>query len=209
VLFGVPGDAPPPDSPAYLTFLKSFVWDLLSLSEGAALVLFTSYTMLDEIHRELKPRLSEAGISSYRQGEDDRSRLLHRFKEDVASVLFATDSFWEGVDAPGETLKLVVLCRLPFRVPTDPVHIARMEALESKGHNPFFELALPEAAMRLKQGFGRLMRHHEDRGAVIVTDNRIVTKRYGKAFLDSLPDSRRLFVDAEALLRGLEEFFYA
>lgn len=208
VLFGVPTDAPAPDSGRYLQFLKRFVWELLSLTEGGALVLFTSYTMLDEVFEALKPRLGEAGISSYRQGEDDRSRLLDRFKEDVASVLFATDSFWEGVDAPGETLKLVILCRLPFRVPTDPVHIARMEALETRGQNPFFELALPEAAMRLKQGFGRLMRHHEDRGAVIVTDNRIVTKRYGKAFLESLPDSRRLFVDTEPLMRGIEEFFY-
>ena len=126
----------------------------------------------------------------------------------MASVLFATDSFWEGVDAPGDTLKLVVLCRLPFRVPTDPVHIARMEALEQRGLNPFFELALPEAAMRLKQGFGRLMRHHEDRGAVIVTDNRIVKKRYGRAFLDSLPESRQLFAGADSLLRGVEQFYY-
>ncbi|MFW6338456.1 MAG: helicase C-terminal domain-containing protein [Alkalispirochaetaceae bacterium] len=209
VLLGVPTDAPPPDSVAYLTWLKSFLWELLSLSEGAALVLFTSYGMLDEVYEELKPRLSDSGISSYRQGEDDRARLLSRFKQDVASVLFATDSFWEGVDAPGETLKLVVLCRLPFRVPTDPVHIARMEALEKKGRNPFFELALPEAAMRLKQGFGRLMRHHEDRGAVVVTDNRIVTKRYGTAFLDSLPESRRLFLEWERLLGELERFFYS
>lgn len=208
VLLGVPTDAPAPDTADYLSFLKSFVWELLSLTEGGALVLFTSYLMLEEVYGELKPRLSEAGISSYRQGEDDRARLLGRFKADVASVLFATDSFWEGVDAPGETLRLVVLCRLPFRVPTDPVHIARMEALESKGRNPFFELALPEAAMRLKQGFGRLMRHHEDRGAVIVTDNRIVAKRYGKAFLESLPESKRLFVDSEPLLRGVEGFFY-
>lgn len=208
VLLAVPSDAPAPDSPLYLPFLKEFLWKLLSVTEGSALVLFTSYGMLDDVYAALKPRLGEAGISSYRQGEDDRSRLLDRFKREVASVLFATDSFWEGVDAPGDTLKLVVLCRLPFRVPTDPVHIARMEALESRGQNPFVELALPEAAMRLKQGFGRLMRHHEDRGAVVVTDNRIVGKRYGKAFLESLPESRRYFGEAERVPVELERFLY-
>ncbi|MFP4329388.1 MAG: helicase C-terminal domain-containing protein [Spirochaetaceae bacterium] len=208
VLFAVPTDAPAPNAPEYSSFVRSFLWELLQLSEGSALVLFTSYQMLDEVHLSLKPKLAALGISSYRQGEDDRSRLLDRFKRDVAGVLFATDSFWEGVDAPGETLKLVILCRLPFRVPTDPVHIARMERLEEAGGNPFYELAVPEAAMRLKQGFGRLMRHQEDRGAVVVTDNRLVTKPYGKAFIDSLPPSRQLFGDTETLLRGLERFFY-
>ena len=134
--------------------------------------------------------MAELGIALIRQGEDERSKLMDAFKADLSSVLFATDSFWEGIDAPGETLQLVVICKLPFRVPTDPVQLARSEAVEKKGGNAFMEISLPEAVIRLKQGFGRLIRHSEDRGAVVILDSRVATKRYGRLFIESLPECR-------------------
>ena len=206
VLIGVPTDAPLPESGEYQAFLTRFVSESLVVSEGKALVLFTSYDMLLKTYEGVRPVLDKAGISLLRQGDDDRSKLLKRFTGDVSSVLFATDSFWEGVDAPGETLQVVILCRLPFRVPTEPVVLARMEAIKLKGGNPFVDLSLPEAVMKLKQGFGRLMRRSSDRGVVLITDGRIVVKPYGKIFLSSLPDTRRSMKSAASLLQDLENF---
>jgi ATP-dependent DNA helicase DinG len=209
VLLAVPTDAPTPDRPNYQEFLSQFVSEALEISEGKALILFTSYRMLEATYAAAAPVLRELGISSFRQGEDDRSRLLQKFNTNIASVLFATDSFWEGVDAPGETLQLVVICRLPFRVPNDPVLVARMDAVRNRGGNPFAELSLPDAVMRLKQGFGRLMRHRDDRGVVLVADSRIVKKQYGRVFLDSLPQTRRSVTDARGVLEELERFLYS
>jgi ATP-dependent DNA helicase DinG len=206
VLIGVPSDAPAPESEDYRPFLARFIADALLISEGRALVLFTSYDMLIKTYESVRPAMDKAGISLFRQGDDERSRLLRRFNEDTTSVLFATDSFWEGVDSPGDTLLLVILCRLPFRVPTDPVLVARMEAIRLKGGNPFFDLSLPEAVMKLKQGFGRLMRRTSDRGAVLIPDGRIVTKNYGSIFLSSLPETRRSIKSAAALFEDLENF---
>lgn len=206
VLLGVPTDAPPPQAGGYQRFLERFVADALCKSEGRALVLFTAYSMLRQTYDYVKPLLNEKGISALRQGDDERSRLLERFTSDTASVLFATDSFWQGVDAPGDTLRLVILCRLPFRVPTQPVALARMDALERAGGNPFMDLSLPEAVMKLKQGFGRLMRHKNDLGAVVITDVRMVTKRYGEIFFHSLPMTRRSIKPAPEMLSDLEDF---
>ena len=125
---------------------------------------------------------------------------MAQFLEDTSGVLFATDSFWEGIDAPGETLRLVVVCRLPFRVPTDPVQRARSEAVEQGGGNSFYEFSLPQAVMRLKQGFGRLMRRSEDYGVVVVTDPRIVYKSYGRIFWNSLPPADPLVAPGETLV---------
>jgi len=122
-------------------------------------------------------------------------------------VLFATDSFWEGVDAPGETLQVVILCRLPFRVPSEPILRARMAAIEGEGGNPFAELSLPDAVVRLRQGFGRLMRRQDDRGVVLVLDSRIVTKQYGQVFLESLPATQRSIGPASEVLLAVEGFF--
>ncbi len=206
VLIGVPTDAPLPESEDYQGFLIRFISEALVVSEGKALVLFTSYDMLLKTYEGVRPVLDAAGISLLRQGDEDRSRLLRRFTGDVSSVLFATDSFWEGVDAPGDTLQVVILCRLPFRVPTEPVLVARMEAVKLRGGNPFFDLSLPEAVMKFKQGFGRLMRRTSDRGVVIVTDGRIVSKPYGRIFLSSLPETRRSIKSASSLLVDLENF---
>ncbi|HUX50491.1 MAG TPA: helicase C-terminal domain-containing protein [Spirochaetia bacterium] len=208
VLLGVPSDAPLPDQPGYSEYLQKFIIDVLRVSEGRALVLFTSYEMLSSTYAVVKPALESSGISTFRQGEDERSRLLGRFRTDVASVLFATESFWEGVDAPGEALEVVIICRLPFRVPTEPVLVARTEALRARGGNPFFELALPEAVMKLKQGFGRLMRKRTDRGIVLITDGRIVKKAYGSLFLQSLPRTRKCVADGARVISEIESFLY-
>ncbi len=209
VLLGVPDDAPLPDSPQYQGFLSEFVRRALTLSEGRALVLFTSYEMLTATYEAVRPALTELGITAFRQGEDERSRLLAGFNTDTASVLFATQSFWQGVDSPGETLTLLILCKLPFRVPTHPVQLARMEAIRREDGNPFRDLSLPDAVTRLKQGFGRLMRHRRDRGVVLIPDARVVRKNYGSVFLNSLPDTARSVKGADRLLADVEDFLYA
>lgn len=205
-LLGAASDAPPPDSPTWQPWINEAVYRLVEASGGRALVLFTSYTALRSAWDSVKPRLDALGISAFRQGDDERSRLLDAFKTDVASVLFATDSFWEGVDAPGETLELVIITKLPFRVPTDPVQKARAEAVERRGGNSFMDLSLPEAVIRFKQGFGRLIRHSDDRGAVVVLDVRLLAKRYGKVFVSSLPQTRTSFKPLDGLVDDLRAF---
>ena len=207
-LLAVPVDAPEPGDAEYLQFLERFLSQLLSISEGRALVLFTSYEMLRATSEAVRDRLAQAGIATLRQGDDDRARLLARFVEDRSSVLFATESFWQGVDAPGDTLQVVVLCRLPFRVPTDPVLMARTEAIEARGGNAFAELALPDAVMKLRQGFGRLIRRSTDRGVVVVTDVRFVNRSYGALFASSLPETDRSFAPAAQVLEDVERFLY-
>lgn len=206
VLLGVPADAPGPEDPRYLPRLTAFLEEALGASQGRALVLFTSYDHLSRCAEALAPVLESRGHPLYRQGDEDRARLLEKFNRNVSSVLFATDSFWEGVDSPGDTLKLVVLCKLPFRVPSDPVIAARMEDLEARGLDAFRHYSLPEAVMRFKQGFGRLMRRHSDSGAVVVYDVRLLTKSYGRVFLDSLPPTRRAFQPSGELVAHLSDF---
>ena len=209
VLLGVPVDSPEPTSEDYQPFAGRLIADLLEVSEGSGLVLFTSYRMLQDTFETVQPRLAARGIAVLKQGDDDRGRLLNRFTSDVSSVLFATDSFWEGIDAPGETLRVVVICRLPFRVPTDPVVKARMEAIDKEERSSFMEYALPMAVMRFKQGFGRLMRRKSDRGVVVILDPRIVRKSYGSAFLESLPETQMSMKAGQALLQDVESFLYA
>ena len=206
VLLGVPTDAPPPDDRDYQEYTYRFVEELIIRTGGSALVLFTSYSMLREAFDSVREAASRHGIRLFRQGEDDRNRLLLRFKDDTRSVLFATDSFWQGIDAPGETLRTLAICRLPFRVPSHPVWQARMEAVESRGGNAFWELAVPDAVVRMRQGFGRLIRKTSDWGAVILLDSRIVRKSYGRLFLDSLPETRSSFADGSKLLAEVEGF---
>ncbi len=206
VLTGCPVDFPTPDQDTYQSALEAYLPRLIEASRGSALVLFTSFESLRSAYAKVQPLMARQGITIYRQGEEERSKLLKRFKDEVTSVLFATDSFWEGVDSPGDTLRLVVLCRLPFRVPSDPVAAARMEDLERRGLDSFTSFSLPEAVTRFKQGFGRLIRHTEDSGAVVILDTRLVKKRYGNAFLESVPDTERAFVPAEELVGTVRRF---
>jgi ATP-dependent DNA helicase DinG len=160
-----------------------------------------------DVYAAALPALAAEGIRILKQGDDDRARLLDAFRAKRSSVLFATDSFWEGVDAPGETLQVVILCKLPFRVPTEPVLRARMAAIEERGGNPFGELSLPDAVVRMRQGFGRLMRGQDDYGVVLILDSRIVSKRYGEVFLDSLPGTQRSIAPSAEVHRAVSAFF--
>jgi ATP-dependent DNA helicase DinG len=208
VLLAVPSDGELPSAAGYQDYVSRTVEGALKVSEGKALVLFTSYGMLRETFDRVEPELRDLGITVMRQGDDDRSRLLNRFRNDTASVLFATNSFWEGVDTPGEALELVIICRLPFSVPTNPVVQARVEAVEARGGNAFMEISIPEAVMRFKQGFGRLMRRKEDRGAVLILDGRVIRKRYGALFLESLPETMRSVKPIDGVLADMERFYY-
>jgi ATP-dependent DNA helicase DinG len=208
VLLAIPADAPLPDQGDFRTFVDQAAARLVAAAGGSALVLFTSHDSLRSAYTAARPILEQQGIRCLKQGDDDRTRLLQTFLGDQSSVLFATDSFWEGVDAPGDTLRLVILCRLPFKTPNDPVFEARCEDLEKKGGNSFMELSLPESVMKFKQGFGRLMRRSSDHGVVAVLDNRVLHKRYGSFFLRSLPKTRTCFEDFETIVRETERFLF-
>ena len=208
VLLAAPVDGPEPGDEEYSEYVAGFAGEAIELSEGGALLLFTSYKMLSEVYERISPNLAEMGITALRQGSDDRRRLLAKFAEEEGSVLFATDSFWEGVDTPGQALRLLIMCRLPFQVPNDPVVEARYERIIERNGNPFIELSLPEAVTRFKQGFGRLVRRTTDRGVVLVLDSRIVKKQYGSAFVDSLPETRRCFSTREIVFKNMERMLY-
>jgi len=208
VLLASPTDSPLPDEEGYQEFINKAASKLAVVAGGSALVLFTSYQSLTSSYSAAASELTPMGIRCLKQGDDDRTRLLQTFLSDESSCLFATDSFWEGVDAPGDTLRLVIICRLPFRTPGDPVHEARREAVEKRGGNPFMELSLPQAVMKFKQGFGRLMRRSADKGVVAVLDGRILKKAYGSLFRQALPDTRTSFSDFNNILLDIENFFY-
>lgn len=208
-LLAIPRDFPEPANPRYEAATHDAIRRIVQTTGGGTFVLFTAYGALNRAVQVLEGDLARAGITVLRQGEMNRELLLRRFIDDPKSVLFATDSFWEGVDVRGDALRCVVITKLPFRVPTEPIEEARVEDIEKRGGNPFREHALPQAVIKLKQGFGRLIRSRTDRGAVILLDSRIVTKFYGKVFLDSLPPARRLVADTATVLSELSRFFAA
>lgn len=189
-LLAIDTSAPPPDGTQFQAYLNTAVARLLHASRGRALVLFTSHRALRDTYDYVAPLLEKEGILALRQGQKDRYSLLHTFINDISSVLFATESFWEGVDAPGETLSLVIITKLPFRVPTDPIQASRAAAIDARGGNSFAEMSIPEAVILFKQGFGRLIRHSNDRGVVAVLDVRIAKKAYGNLFISSLPECK-------------------
>jgi ATP-dependent DNA helicase DinG len=206
-LLAVPADLPPPDTTGYESALDEIIARTVEASGGGAFLLFTSYGALARAHDALAPELRRAGLCVLRQGEAGRSALLDRFRRDRASVLFATDSFWEGVDVRGEGLRAVVIARLPFRVPNDPIVLARSEAIEARGGSAFAEYALPQAVIKLRQGFGRLIRSHDDSGVVVIADSRLARKSYGEVFLASLPPARLAIGPADEVLTAVRKFF--
>ena len=187
----IPKDMPDPKSSKFTPSVIDKIGHYLKLTHGKAFVLFTSYRMMDEVYDAVAPDLEEIGITSFKQGgELSRTDMLEAFREDTDSVLFGTASFWEGVDVRGEALSNVIITRLPFEVPTHPVMEARVKQIKESGGDEFSEFSLPEAILRLKQGFGRLIRTKNDKGIVVILDPRIKTRSYGKAFLRSLPDCK-------------------
>jgi ATP-dependent DNA helicase DinG len=164
--------------------------------------------MLRNTFTDVKAQLREFEGMLIKQGDDDNARLLELFREDTSSVLFATDSFWQGVDIPGESLSQVIIVKLPFSVPNDPVFTARAEAVTLRGGNSFMELSVPEAVIKFRQGFGRLIRRSDDRGTVIVLDRRIYEKRYGQIFLNSIPDTKRVYEKLDIVVKDVGQFLF-
>ena len=183
-LLYVPRTMPDPRADGATARVAEEVLALCALSAGRALVLTTSYRALDEIAPVVRDRLPYEVLV---QGDLPRERLLERFREEVDSVLLATATFWQGIDVPGESLSLLVIDKLPFSAPGDPLHEARCERIEADGGDWFREYALPAAVLQLRQGFGRLIRGHADRGVVAILDPRLRTRGYGRAFVASLP----------------------
>lgn len=181
-------EMPEPENARYATLLPHWIMNSIDRSGGKALVLFTSTALMRSIAQKLAPEFSERGIRLLVQGIDyQRHELLLEFKRDINSVLFGLDSFWQGVDVPGEALEHVVITRLPFAVPNHPLIEAKLEAITKRGGNSFMEYTLPEAILKFRQGVGRLIRSTSDRGLVTILDSRVLKKRYGRTFLDSLP----------------------
>ena len=195
----IPPDLPDRDSPQFPTRAAERVRRLLEITRGRAFVLFTNSAQMKDVYRRL---LAELEFPMLLQGDAPQSVLLEQFRLTPNAVLFATSSFWQGVDVQGEQLSCVIIDRLPFAVPSDPVVAARVGAIKREGGNAFYEYQVPAAVITLKQGFGRLIRSLHDRGLLALLDNRILKKAYGRVFLESLPNYRRT-----VQLRQVEEFF--
>ncbi|HEY6406005.1 MAG TPA: helicase C-terminal domain-containing protein, partial [Ktedonobacteraceae bacterium] len=202
-LLYVPRDLPAPvygaGSDDYAKAIAREMYRLVKLSQGRAFLLFSSRRMLDQAYDLMAPHLDYPVL---RQGDMPRIELTRQFRQEKGAILFGLKSFWEGVDVAGEALSMVVIDKLPFDPPDDPVHEARIAQMKAAGENWFGIYVLPQAVLRLKQGLGRLLRTRDDRGVMAILDTRIYTKGYGKMVLEALPPARRT-----ASIKDVERFF--
>jgi len=208
-LFAIPQDVPEPTqgSDAHDVRTAEIIAEVAECGDGGVFALFTSHRSLKRVGALLRQHGVEAHWPLLVQGEAPRDRLLQRFKDAGNAILLGTDSFWEGVDVPGFALRSLVLAKLPFRVPTEPITAARLEAIESSGGNAFTEYLVPLAALKLKQGFGRLIRTRTDVGVVVLLDPRAVRKRYGALLLEGLPPAERIIGTWEEIRERIAAFF--
>jgi len=209
-VFAIPDDGPEPqgDAEGHGARVAAIAADLARAADGGLFVLFTSHRALRQAAAALRAHPGVAGRWPLLvQGDAPRDQLLRRFREAGSAILLGTDSFWEGVDVPGDALRALLIAKLPFRVPTEPLTAARCEVIEAEGGDAFREYLVPLAALKLKQGFGRLIRSRSDVGVVVLPDPRVVRKRYGGALLEGLPDAQRIIGPWEELLPRIEEFY--
>ncbi len=207
LLFIPEGLSSPSEEMFYREEVITAIHMVLSHLEGGVLILFTSKLFLEEAYDKLRDVIPAFGKIPMKQGDMPRDHQLIDFKSRENGVLFALDSFWEGIDVPGKSLQSVIITRLPFRSPADPIEQARYQYIEKQGRNPFYEYALPKAILLLKQGFGRLIRNKTDRGVVFILDNRIVQKRYGRRFLNALPECPVIHASLGIITDKLKEYF--
>lgn len=205
-ILALPKDLPRPDDPTWNDVAGDFLVQALQASRGGAFVLCTSYAAVEELGGRVERAMGGAH-AILRQGRGAKGRLLDHFRKDRGAILFGTDSFWEGVSVRGDGLRQVIIPRLPFRVPTEPVSQARHERMVADGLDPFRAWSLPEAVLKLRQGFGRLIRSGTDRGAVVVMDRRLHEMWYGRVFLASLPDATRVVGPSRMVIERLRAFY--
>ncbi|HEY5062016.1 MAG TPA: helicase C-terminal domain-containing protein, partial [Gemmatimonadaceae bacterium] len=208
-ILAVPNDVPPPNvNPSgHFSAVARVTIDLAESSNGGMFVLFTSHKDVQAMAAELRARGVERRWPLLVHGDETRDALLARFRDAGQAILIGTASFWEGVDVPGDALRALLIAKLPFRVPSEPMTAAHCEAIEARGGDAFRDYMLPHAALRLKQGFGRLVRTSVDRGVVVIADPRVVTKGYGRGLLEGLPPAKRIVGKWADLLGPIRAFY--
>ncbi|KAA3617559.1 MAG: hypothetical protein D8M58_01640 [Calditrichaeota bacterium] len=208
IFLGVTDFMPDPRNEDFTEQLINLIQDIHQSEKKGTMVLFTSYSMLNYVYNILKPHMDAERILLLAQGKSgSRTNIINQFKENKDSILLGTDSFWEGVDVPGDALQILIIPKLPFDVPTEPLIAARMEEIKEKGGNPFFDYSVPEAIIKFRQGFGRLIRSKSDYGAVICCDNRLSRMKYGQQFLNSLPVKSNIYFDKDEMINEMNIWF--
>ena len=195
-------------NPSYSKFIdriKDFLRKLILKTSGKCFILFTSYSTLNYIYYMIKDELEEAGLNLLIQGQAPRTQLVNMYKNIKNPVLFGTDSFWEGVDIKGEQLSSVIIIKLPFKVPSDPITEAIIENITQQNKNAFVEYQIPESVIKFKQGIGRLIRSKSDKGIVTILDNRVITKSYGKYFKEAIPTKNIKILSKEEILKDISK----
>lgn len=201
----LPKDLLNPSDPKFIDSIRVFLKDLILKTSGKCFILFTSYSTLNYIYYMIKDELEEAGLNLLIQGQAPRSQLVNTYKTVKNPVLFGTDSFWEGVDIKGDQLSSVIIVKLPFKVPSDPVTEAIIESITQQNKNAFVEYQIPESVIKFKQGIGRLIRSKSDRGIVTILDNRVITKSYGKYFKEAIPTKNVKILTKEEVLKDISK----